>query len=257
MLFICSEKTPDGANGKCYDSDYFSSAVKESLSGYMDYEKQSLPLRMNFRNLLSQIHRHMPFNPNQSLLDVGCAYGFLLDEARKLGMSVHGVDVSENAIQWMEKNLGIKGTVGFSCDAPMGPFDLITAVEVIEHVKDPYSFLSDLYMRLAAGGILAVHTGASDTRTARLLGRRWWYLNPPDHCSVFSRSALKKLITDGGFDILDHSLTSHYWVGLNNMFLKLARILESRQLGYFASKCPVLAVPVFHFSTQLMIAKKR
>ena len=257
MLYLSNKGDTFGSGDQQYGADYFKDTLKESMSGYMDYSKQSRPLRMNFKILLSRILPYLPTDTPQSMLDVGCAYGYFLDEARKLGLSVHGLDISESAIQWMEKHLDIKGTVGLSSDAPNGPFDLITAVEVIEHTHDPHSFLDDLYGRLKKGGVLVITTGANDTLIPQLIGKRWWYLNPPDHCSIFSRSALKKLITDKGFNILEHSLIPYHWVGFNNMLLKVARIFESKRLGWFASKLPALVVPIFHFSTQFLIAEKR
>jgi SAM-dependent methyltransferase len=239
-----------------YDVSYYKDSHRETMSGYMDYEKQERPLRMNFRILLTCIRRYLSLNEPRSVLDVGCAYGYFLDEARKMGFHVHGLDLSESAIQLMERNLGIEGTVGFSSQAPQGPFDIITAIEVIEHTHDPRSFLMDLHARLKNGGILLIHTGACDTLTAKLLGRRWWYLNPPDHRSIFSRYALRKLVLRLGFEILEHRITPYYWVGLNNMLLKLARIYESKQIGWLASKLPTLVFPAMHYTTQLLIARK-
>jgi SAM-dependent methyltransferase len=256
MLYLNDKEIASKPANKQYSEDYFKGVLKENMSGYMDYAKQSRPLRRNFRILLSHIRRHLSFDKHISLLDIGCAYGFFLDEARKLGMSVHGVDLSKSAVQWMEENLGIKGAIGFSSDAPKGPFDVITAIEVIEHVRDPRSFLNDLRKRMKDSGILVIHTGANDTLTARLLGKWWWYLNPPDHCSIFSRFALRKLVTDLGFDIIEQGLTPYHWVGLNNMLLKLARIFESGKLCGLASKLPAFVFPVFHYTTQLLIAKK-
>jgi hypothetical protein len=157
----------------------------------------------------------------------------------------------------MENHLGINGTVGTSSDAPKGPYDIITAIEVIEHVKDPHSFIADLHKRIKDGGLLVIHTGAIDSLTAKLLGRWLWYLNPPDHCTIFSRHALKNLISNSGFDLLEHNLRYYEWGGLNNILLKVARIIESRRLGRLASKLPALAVPVPHYSAQLLIARKR
>ncbi|GBD96145.1 ubiquinone biosynthesis O-methyltransferase [bacterium BMS3Abin06] len=257
MLYISDRKKASNPDNEQYDNDYFKDTLKEGMSGYMDYAKQSRPLRMNFKNLISRIYPHLSPDTSKSVLDVGCAYGFFLDEMRKIGMSVHGLDLSENAIQWMEKELGIKGTVGLSFDAPDGPFDIVTAIEVIEHAPDPHSFLDDLYKRLRKDGLLVIRTGANDTTAARLFGKRWWYLNPPDHCAIFSRFALEKLISDRGFALLEHSIIPFDRVGLNNMFLKLARMFESERLGRLASKLPALVVPVPHYSTQLLIARKR
>ncbi len=256
ILYLNDRVNVSNSFFKKYNEDYFRGALKEDMSGYMDYEKQSRPLRMNFKILLSRIKCHLSFDNPISLLDIGCAYGFFLDEARKLGMSVHGLDISKDAIKWMENHLGISGTVGTSSDAPEGPFDIVTAIEVIEHVPDPHSFVTDLHKRLKNGGILVIHTGAIDTLTARLLGKWWWYLNPPDHCTIFNRPALRNLISSSGFNLLEHRLMPYNWVGLDNMLLKLARIIESRRLGRFASKLPALALPIFHYSTQILIAEK-
>lgn len=257
MMYLIDSQSVSEPVAEHYDSDYFKDAMKKNLRGYPDYAKQSRPLRINFKALLSRINRHVSFDATKSMLDVGCAYGFLLDEARKLGISVHGVDLSESAIKWMNEELDIKGTVGCSYDAPNGPYDLITAIEVIEHIHRPYSFLIDMRERMRDDGILVIHTGANDTLTARMLGKRWWYLNPPDHCSIFSRPALRKLISDTGFAVLEHCLTPYYWVGMNNLVLKLARTFESKQLGRLASKLPALIFPISHYTTQLLIARKR
>lgn len=256
-LYLGAEEKISKSVDKQYDDKYFKETLKENLTGYMDYAGQSLPLRKNFRIMLSRIKHHLIFDRHLSLLDVGCAYGFFLDEARKMGMSVHGLDLSESAIKWMEKNLGIKGTIGISSDAPEGPFDIITAIEVIEHVMDPHPFMKDLHKRIKDGGLLVIHTGAIDSLTARLLGRFWWYLNPPDHCTIYSRQSLRRLIADNGFDLLEHRLRYVEWGGLNNILLKLARIFGSKRLGRLASKLPALALPVFHNCAQLLIARKR
>ena len=257
MLYLSNNKSVYESGAAQYNGDYFEGAMKKNMSGYMDYAKQSRSLRMNFKILLSHIRPYLLPDKPCSVLDIGCAYGFFLDEARKLGMSVHGLDISESAIQWMEKHLGIKGTVGLSSDAPEGPFDLISAIEVIEHTADPRSFIDDIYGRLKEEGILVIVTGASDSITARVMGKKWWYLNPPDHCSIFSRVALKQLISDKGFEILGHSLIPFHWVGLNNMLLKIARIFESQRLGSLATKSPTLVLPVVHYATQIIIARKR
>jgi len=257
MLYLGGEEKTLKSADKQYDADYFKDRLKDNLSGYMDYAGQSLPLRKNFRIMLSRVKPYLTLDRPISLLDVGCAYGFFLDEARKIGMSVHGLDLSESAIQWMEKNLSIKGTVGISSDAPEGPFDIITAIEVIEHVKDPHSFMKDLHKRIKDGGLLVIHTGAIDSLTARWLGRFWWYLNPPDHCTIYSRPSLRRLIADNGFDPLEHRLRYVEWGGLNNILLKLARIFGSKRLGRLASKLPALVLPVFHNCAQLLIARKR
>jgi SAM-dependent methyltransferase len=240
-----------------YGSEYFGAAVKKSLSGYIDYAAQSAALRRNFRGFLRRLLRHVPSpREGRTLLDVGCGYGFLLDEARKAGFRVEGVDLSEAAIQWMCKNLGIPGTVGSLGDTSPGFFDVITIVEMLEHVEFPSAFLSTIRRHLLPGGVLLIATGANDSLVSRMLGRRWWYLNPPDHCSIYSRRALARLVRGRGFRILEHSLFPMHWVGLNNMMLKIARIFEAPTLGRAAGRLPAMALPIVHYTTQVLVATR-
>jgi SAM-dependent methyltransferase len=241
-----------------YGLAYFGAGVGTSMSGYMDYAAQSVALRRNFRRLLRRLLRHVP-NPREgrSLLDIGCAYGFLLDEARKVGFRVAGLDVSEAAIRWMEGSLGIRGTAGSLGEVSLGRFDVITVVEALEHVESPGAFLSNVRRHLRPGGILLIGTGANDSLVARILGSRWWYLNPPDHCRIYSRPALARLVGGSGFRILEHSLYPMHWVGLNNMTLKIARVLERPALSRAAGMLPALVLPIVHYTTQVLVAVRR
>lgn len=252
MLYLSGEGA-DGAG--TYNAGYFQASLTASLTGYAGYHQQERPLRKNFRRYLRMILPHLRARQT-AMLDVGCAYGFLLDEARKMGFSVEGLDLSGDAVRWMGAHLGIKGTVGYLSDAPPGPFDLITVSEVIEHISDPVAFAADLYSRLSDGGIAVVVTGACDTTCARVLGKRWWYLNPPDHRAIFSRVALRRLVSGTGLEIIDQRLFSYHWVGLNNGLLKLARVLGSERLGRFSLKIPPLMLPIPHGTTQFLIARR-
>lgn len=255
LLYLSREILAD-AKFNNYSAGYFEPALTDNLSGYMDYSGQSKALRSNFRRYLSRISRHMLLKHSLCALDVGCAYGFLLDEARELGLSVHGIDRSPAAIEWMQTHLKISGTVGAISDAPPGPFDLITVSEVIEHIPTPGAFMDEVYKRLKAGGILLIATGANDSPIARRLGRWWWYLNPPDHCTIFSRNALAQLATAAGFEILEHRLFPFHWVGINNGMMKIARVLRKKWLGRIAARLPSAMIPIPHYTTQVLIAKK-
>jgi len=239
-----------------YGKDYFEKDLKKDMRGYAGYAAQSLPLRMYFRRLLKYVKAYIPPD-SPSLLDVGCAYGFFLDEAKKLGMSVHGVDISEDAINWVKERLRIEGTVGSISEAPIGPFDVITAIEVIEHINNPSSFLNSIRERLREDGIVVIHTAAVDSQTARLFGRSWWYLNPPDHCIIYSRDSLRSIVSRHGFEILEHRLLWLYWIGLNNLIWKFARLTGIRGIGWIATKLPSLPLPVPQFCAQLLIARKK
>jgi SAM-dependent methyltransferase len=255
LLFLPSSDVLASSSGNLYDSDYFENALKEGLRGYMDYAMQEQALRKNFRRYFSLIRPHLRTN-GFTMLDIGCAYGFLLDEARELGAKVYGVDCSSAAIDWMKNHLGISGTVGFLSDAPKGQFDVISASEVIEHVHDLHGFMQDLIVRLKPGGLAVLVTGARDAPLARTLAKYWWYLNPPDHCAIFTRKALKLIVSNHGLEVVVHRLFPYHWVGLDNGLLKVARIFNWPWMGKVARKASSYAVPIPHYSTQFLIARR-
>ncbi|MFB3925671.1 MAG: methyltransferase domain-containing protein [Syntrophales bacterium] len=82
-----------------------------------------------------------------NILDVGCGCGFFLDEARRRGWRISGLDPSEKSIIHAEKKLGcplVKGTLrDFS-----GPqdYDVVTMINVLDHSVSPWE-----EVRLARG----------------------------------------------------------------------------------------------------------
>jgi len=98
----------------------------------------------------------------KSALDVGCGAGLLAEPLARLGAKVTGMDASPEVIAVAR---GHAATMGLAIDyrvgdvqAMEGQFDLVTAMEVIEHVADPAAFLKALAKRLASGGLLVMST---------------------------------------------------------------------------------------------------
>lgn len=81
-------------------------------------------------------------------------------------------------------------------------FDLITAIEVFEHVPHPYQLMDDLVTKLQADGVLYFTTLLSDgVQSGRDL-LDWWYLAPRNgHVSLFSARSLTFLLEQYGFKL--------------------------------------------------------
>src|ERR1044071_10440002 len=80
--------------------------------------------------------------------------------------------------------------------------DLISALDVIEHVPDPQYFVESFKRHLRPGGAVLLLTGDADSYAAKVAGPQWSYLRWSGHVSVFSRAGLRRLLESHGFEIL-------------------------------------------------------
>lgn len=136
------------------------------------------PVRLAF--LREAIDAHWSGDPRgvhplsgKSALDVGCGAGLLCEPLARLGADVTGVDaapenVAAAAIHADRSGLEIRYMAGEIGALDIGQFDLVTALEVIEHVADKRAFVGELASRLAPGGLMVLST-PNRTPQSRLL----------------------------------------------------------------------------------------
>ena len=98
----------------------------------------------------------------KSALDVGCGAGLLAEPLARLGATVTGVDATPEVIAVAREHAAAMGlTIDYRVGDVQeleGQFDLITCMEVIEHVADPALFVRALAKRLAPDGLLIMST---------------------------------------------------------------------------------------------------
>lgn len=126
--------------------------------------------------------RHLRLLPRRfRSLDFGSGRGVLLRLLLDDGMDAWGFDPFPAPAFAKERILQ---------EVPDGPFDLVTAIEVIEHTLDPLQTLNRLREALAPGGILLLSTELYDRA---LHGPDWIYLAPEhgQHITMFSARGLQ------------------------------------------------------------------
>jgi 2-polyprenyl-6-hydroxyphenyl methylase/3-demethylubiquinone-9 3-methyltransferase len=98
----------------------------------------------------------------KSALDVGCGAGLLAEPLRRLGADVIAIDAAPELIAAARAHAAGQGLDidyrAIGVEALDGHYDLVTALEVIEHVADPQAFVDSLAARLAPGGLLILST---------------------------------------------------------------------------------------------------
>jgi 2-polyprenyl-3-methyl-5-hydroxy-6-metoxy-1,4-benzoquinol methylase len=138
------------------------------------------------------------------ILDVGCMFGFLLDEARAHGLVAHGIELSPGPAQ-VARDKGhdvFTGTLeAYAAENPTTKFDAIYAQHVLEHIPDPRAFLATAKSMLAPGGKVVICVPNFGARLRKLTPAGWGWYQVPVHLHHFSSKALQRLMTDVGLDI--------------------------------------------------------
>ncbi|MEQ1597649.1 MAG: bifunctional 2-polyprenyl-6-hydroxyphenol methylase/3-demethylubiquinol 3-O-methyltransferase UbiG [Casimicrobium sp.] len=126
------------------------------------------PVRLGFIRRMIDAHfggdeRSIKPLAGKTALDVGCGAGLLCEPLARMGAAVTGVDAApENiaaaAAHAAQSGLKIDYRAGELSAQKLGQFDLVTSMEVIEHVTDPEAFVAELAARLKSDGLLIMST---------------------------------------------------------------------------------------------------
>jgi len=170
---------------------------------YLDYIAEEPSLRLNFRNRLTTLKRVAPHLHRCDLFEIGCAYGFFLEEAGQWVRSASGIDISAEPVRFAVQERGVEASQGDYLSVNLGrAFDVITMWDTIEHLKYPQLFIEKIAQDLKPGGLLALTTGDIGSLVARLQGRHWRLIHPPTHLHYFSAATISQLLRRKGFDVL-------------------------------------------------------
>lgn len=141
--------------------------------------------------------------PNTKILDVGCSTGHFLTALQgKVGTRA-GIELTKDAVNFIKRNLDFKvysKPIG-RLNIKEGPFDVITSLQVLEHVDDPLLFLKEIGKNLKPKGYLYLELPNIDDvllTCFNVAGYEDFYYREP-HLSYFSKNTLRRLLRRAGF----------------------------------------------------------
>ena len=171
----------------------------EDYGSYYDEGNLQVPAFVD-RRLDALVARMEPHRRTGRWLDVGFGAGALLRAGARRGWEMTGTEVSERAVGAMrEAGFDVRG-------GPLGElepesFDVVTALEVLEHVPDPGTLLREAGRVLRPGGVLYLTTPHARGLSSRCLGLRWSVVCPPEHLQLFSIAGLRALCSSAGIRV--------------------------------------------------------
>ena len=184
-----------------YNKDYF----------FDDYKKQYGSTYLeDFNNIKKAglkrckiIKRH---KQKGNLLDVGCGYGAFLSAATETDFTSYGIDLSDEAINWVSTNLGFSvSTVSAEGFDPeifnLNKFDVITMWFVIEHIQNLPIVLTKINKMLKTGGVLAVATPNYSGISFKKNMPSFLQTNPIDHYTIWNPVSAGKILKKYGFTL--------------------------------------------------------
>jgi len=188
------------------------------------------------------------------LLDVGCATGDFVVEARERGVVAHGVDVAADAVA-VARSRNLPVEQGRVEEVAGGPFDVVHASHVLEHVPDVRAFVRAVVRLLVPGGsvVLEVPNEFDEAITVlrRAGGRRAPARLDAPHLHYFTTTSLRHLLVGAGLRVRRVVTYSHLrgvepalgavarfrYVGVPNLVLRVAdRVGYGRNLVVVAER---------------------
>ena len=198
--------------------DYFS-ALYGAISDQGEPQQTSID-RLRDRLIARAYHKHSSVALSQSdVLDVGCGYGWLLD-AFEGARSLTGVDIEHHAIEEASKRKPERFFKQGNVQAPIPfahKFDLILAINLIEHLTDPAAGIRSISTAIKPGGIVIVHLPTITNWFTRW-GYSKLYDSDPTHIYRPTGETVRNLFEQQNFETLRDSYLPHIFPALTKLW---------------------------------------
>ena len=214
-LMWLSPMPDEEALQEVYGDQYFSNQkffanTNEGIFGYHDYISERFNRQVSYRAMVKRITGLLEGDHESSLLDIGCGLGYLMDCAHDQGFRVEGVEFNPEAAAQLRRKFVFPVHVGDILTYDGQQHDVITMLDVIEHLTDPIEAVRRIRRNLKDRGLLVLTTMDCDSPMSRLLGTRLEdFRRVREHLYFFTRKSISRLLHDEGFDVISIRYHGH------------------------------------------------
>ncbi len=244
------------ATEEIYSDQYFQGA--DLGYGYVDYDLDKKSMDQAFKLYISKIKS---YTEGRNLLDVGAATGYFINIAKEYGFITQGIEISAFAAhKAKEKGLDVfNGTLKDFVSHTK--FEVVTMLDVIEHVLNPTEEIKAVSTLQPNGGIVIINTPDAGSVFAKVLGAHWHLLIPPEHVHCFTKKSMSVLLNKAGYEILEYtkigkSFSVEYVIHTLNRWTKISFFSTILQWLKKYPKVATLSLPINLRDNMFVIARK-
>ncbi|WCL51366.1 class I SAM-dependent methyltransferase [Leptospira sp. GIMC2001] len=186
------------AKTRDYEDRYFLEEYKNQYN--KTYYEDEANLRKLANSRLDSLIQVMGWRSddlkNKSLLEIGSATGFFLDEARKRGFQVEGIEISNEGYRYSTDVLKLSVFKGGLLDfnSSEKKWDVVASFFTLEHIPEIMEIWIKISSLLRKGGGLILALPSFYGPTFQTNPKQWFETHPSDHFFDYDHRSLKKVL---------------------------------------------------------------
>jgi 2-polyprenyl-3-methyl-5-hydroxy-6-metoxy-1,4-benzoquinol methylase len=195
---------------KYYSEEFYSSKYKQFNDSSLAVQKEEQEFMDSRWNSIYEVcTSHFGKIKGLSLFDIGFGFAQTMLFFRQKGFIVSGLEPCSEGVEYA-KSQGLDvyqaGVEDFSC-AKSKKFDVVTLINVLEHLRDPAKILLEIKEKLLKKNGLLVIDVPNDFNDFQTVankehGLNEWWVCPPNHINYFSFTSLSKLLGKCGYKVV-------------------------------------------------------
>lgn len=232
---------------------------------YFDYKADRIALERNFKARIKSL-KYM-INPNDKIIEIGCAYGYFLNLIKDKVAYHIGFDVTKDGVDYAKKQFGLNATTKdfIEYDIKDNSIDSIFMWDVVEHLVQPDKYIEKISKVLKKDGRVVLTTGDIGALVARIRKGNWRMIHPPTHIYYFSPKTIQLLLKKYGLEIerVRHTSISRNVGSVFNQIIinrkATNKNVKIHTIGHFIAKkikFDKVNIPVNTFDIMEVVARK-